>query len=238
MRSVFLRSAMCAFGLFSTFAASASTIGIFGTGVDGSGNALAVGSVDPHWTVAGGASYVSHGATVAEASAIGVPVGWPITGGAYVGPSNSAPFAQWIAPTADPLSMTETTDTEWDYTTTFDLTGLLLNTVEVKGFFTADNQTLGVYLNGVMMPGTTIPGAPPTFSFQTLTPFDATTGFVPGINTLSIHTLNANTGNPDPNGVLFQASGTGLAAVPEPGTLAVVSSGLTLLGLVYKRRRS
>jgi hypothetical protein len=158
-------------------------------------------------------------------------------GGAYVGPNGSAPFAQWIAPTPDPLSMTETADTEWDYTTTFDLTGLLLNTVEVKGFFAADNQTLGVFLNGVMMPGTAVPGTPPNFSFQTLTPFDFITGFVPGTNTLSIHTLNANTGNPDPNGVIFQADGTGFAAVPEPGTLAVIASGLTLLGVVYKRRR-
>jgi hypothetical protein len=133
--------------------------------------------------------------------------------------------------------MNEFADKEYDYSTTFDLTGLLLNTVEVKGFFSADNQALGLFLNGIMIPGTTVLGTPPGFGFQVLTPFDLKTGFVGGVNILSLHTLNMNTGNPDPSGALVQASGTGIAAIPEPATLAVVASGLTLLGVVYKRRR-
>lgn len=238
MQSVSVRSAIFVLGLLSTLSAVGSPINIFGTGVNGSGTALAGGSVDPHWTVTGGpTAYVGQGATVSEASSIGVPVGWPISGGAYVSPSGLAPFAQWIAPVPNPLSMTETADTEFDYSTTFSLTGLQLNTVEVKGFWSADNQTLGLYLNGVLVPGTTVPGTPPNFEFQTLTPFDLTTGFVGGNNILSVHTLNKNTGNPNPSGVIVQASGTGIADVPEPGTLAVVASGLTLLGFVYKRRR-
>jgi hypothetical protein len=238
MRSVSLRSAMCVFGLFSTFAASASTIGVFGTGVDGSGNALAAGSVDPHWTVAGGPNaFVGQGATVSEASTISMPGGWPFTAGGWIAPSVLAPVAQWIAPTPDLFSMSESADTEFDYSTTFSLTGLQLNTVELKGFFAADNQTLGLYLNGVLIPGTTQPGTPANFEFNTLSPFDVTSGFVGGVNTLSLHTLNANTGNPNPSGGILQVSGTGIAAIPEPGTLAVVASGLTLLGMVHKRRR-
>lgn len=237
MRSVSSRSALCVFGLLSTLSAVGSPI-IFGTGVNGSGTALATGSVDPHWIVSGGpTAYVGAGANAIEASAIGVPLGWPITGGPYASPSGSAPFAQWIAPVPDPLTMTSSADAEFDYSTTFDLTGFQLNTVEVKGFWSADNETLGLYLNGVLIPATTIAGTPADFEFLTLSPFDLTTGFTGGVNTLSVHTLNKNTGNPNPSGVIVQVSSTGIAAVPEPGTLAVVSSGLLLLGLVSKRKR-
>ncbi len=235
MRLVSVRSAIFV-GLLSTLSAVGSPI-IFGSGVNGSGTALALGAGDPHWMVSGGPSYVGQGATPTEASSLGVPVGWPISGGAYASPSGLAPFAQWIAPVPAPLSMSESADTEFDYSTTFDLTGFQLSTVEVKGFWSADNQTLGLFLNGIMIPGTTITGTPAHFQFESLTPFDLTTGFIGGVNTLSVHTLNANTGNPNPSGVIVQVSATGIADVPEPGTLAVVSSGLLLLGLVHKRRR-
>ena len=210
---------------------SATPITVFGTGLDSSGNFLPGGSADGHWTLTMGGSiaYVAQGASVAESAANGVPVGWPLIPGWWTASSS----AQWIAPAADVVSIIGSG--EYDYQTTFIIPPGSSN--ELKGNWTADNMTLGIYLNGNLVPNTTTSDI---HGFQYLTSFDITNGFVPGLNTLSFHVQNSSLDNVFPNtnptSLLVEISGTSTAA-PEPGTMLVAGFGLALASLAYRRRR-
>ena len=133
--------------------------GLFTTGVDGSGNALGDGAVDPHYTIveAGNASAI----TVQSAS---IPGSWV---------ANNA-TSRWIWENAlgTPINVTRT------FETTFDLTGLNHLGATVSGTWSTDNFGLDILINGVST-GNTAP------DFLNLYAFTVNTGFVAGVNTLS-----------------------------------------------------
>ena len=211
---------------------SGTTITVFSTGLDNSGSFLPGGSVDPHWTMTlgGSTAYVAVGATQAEHDAYNVPVGWPLIPDWWT----TSSLAQWIAPIADVTSIKGSG--EYDFQTTFTLAGLLPGTAEIKGNWTADNATLGIFLNGVLVPNTTTTDLG---GYKYLTSFDIKSGFVPGLNTLSFHVQNSAVGNtyPDPNptGLIVEITGTA-APVPEPGTMIAAGVGLALVVWAYRRR--
>lgn len=199
--------------------------------------------MDPHYTLTvnylgtGPNTFVAKGASPTESTAQGVPPNWPDTPGTWA----SDPTAQWIAPQADVVGIPGVgVNTFYTYQTTFNLTGFSLSNVQLSGHFTADNYISQVALNGVPIytGGGCIAGG--NFSFENLTPFSVSSGFNPGVNTLSFNITNdvcANSnGGPNPTGLLVDVAGTADAAVPEPATALPVAGGL-MFALVHYRRR-
>jgi hypothetical protein len=224
-RNLAMRLAVLAFAALPLLASPISSIGLYSTGVNGSGVALTTGS-DTHYLV-GGVNFPQ--------IAIGAPSGAPFN---WI-PVNTT--SAWIAPIANVASITSTTDVQYDYTTTFDLTGYDLSTVLISGGLAADNY-VSVHLNS----------ASSFFSLPTVvtaTAFNAwhafsidgnTAGLVAGLNTLSFHVTNAGTTGSNPTGLRvefnpqFQGS---LAAgdAPEPATVTLLGAGLLALGLFRRR---
>jgi len=213
---------------------SASTvpIAIYNTGVDDSGTFLSTGDVDPHYTLTMGDAYVAYGATLAEATGQSLPLGWPI-GDRYA----TSGSAQWIAPNADIVSLRGTDS--YTYTTTFDLTGIDPNTVSLSGMYSVDNYSGGIYLNGVLLPGTS---STDIFQYTYLTSFDITSGFVNGINTLAFEVDNSpayvTADSPqNPTGLLVQLDGTG-DPTPEPADAWLVFAAVVAIAIQGRRARS
>jgi hypothetical protein len=121
----------------------------------------------------------------------------------------------------------EGVDGPYNYTTTFSLSGLIASTASITGKLSADDQVVGVELNGVLVvPAITTPDQ----SYTTLQSFSITSGFVSGTNTLEFLTSNNH-------GIVtgFIADMTGTAtAVPEPTSLAMLLTGAC--GLLTFRR--
>lgn len=216
---------------------SGATIAIYGTGVDSNGNPLPVGAVDPHYTLTvGGTTYVASGASVSESNQYNISIGWPIDPVPCLSLCwVTTPTDQWIGPTSDIVSIQGSGT--FDYVTTFDLSGLLPNTAELVGKFSVDNTSYGMFLNGQPIPGTTTADI---FTFQRFVNFDITSGFVPGMNTLSFVVYNSPDQNqyPDPNptGLLVQLSGTAsIDPVPEPNAIWLMAGGLLTLPLLRRR---
>jgi hypothetical protein len=121
----------------------------------------------------------------------------------------------------------ESVDGAYNYTTTFSLTGLTPGTASITGKLSADDQVVGVELNGVLV---SPPITTPDQSYTTLQSFSITSGFVSGTNTLEFLTMNTH-------GVVtgFIADMTGTAtAVPEPTSIALLGIGIS--GFLALRR--
>jgi len=226
--------------------------GLFNTGVNGSGVALGAAAADTHWQCSvncSGNSFQAQGKTVT-----GQPfAGWPLPStqngtGSAAGPwvasagAPGSPLSQWISFQANVNSEPNTT-TEYDYTETFNLSGFIGTTLELIGSFAVDNTVLGILINGNVVNGTN------SGNFGTSgskTGFDITNasctpncGLTSGTNTITFRTQNIQFSSPNPSGLLVEfTSGTATSTVPEPATLFGVGLGLSLLGLVHRRRRS
>ena len=212
--------------------ASVVSLPIYNTGVDDSGDFLATGAVDPHYTLTLGDAYVAYGATSAEATGQSLPVGWPISD-RYASSSS----AQWIAPDADIVALRGTDS--YMYTTTFDLTGFDPSSVEISGMYSVDNYSGGIYLNGVLLPNTS---STDIFQYTYLTSFDITSGFVNGINTLAFEVDNSpayvTADSPqNPTGLLVQLDGTG-DPTPEPADAWLVFAAVVAIAIQGRRARS
>jgi hypothetical protein len=193
--------------------APADAIAVFGTGVDGGGNPLPGGSVDTHYALTGGTSYV-----------IGDPgsVGW----------INNTATSAWISGSPDTFAG----GGPFTYTTTFMIgAGFNPATAQLSGVWAADDQA-AMYLNGSLVAQTVNTFSGPWSFFEN---FSVTSGFVSGLNTLSFSVPNnIETPNDGPTGLQVSISGT-VAPAPEPSSL--VLAGLGGLGAVAygwrKRRR-
>ena len=194
---------------------SATVVGLYDTGVDGSGNSLAGGSTDAHWLLNG-------------AAAITVNPGFPIP--PWVDYSSGNGNSRWISvdSSGGNASLPITTQT---FTTTFTLSGLA--NVSLSGEWASDNASK-LYLNGNLI-GTIPFGVSPNYSFGLYTGFSTSIQSyfnLYGVNTLTIVDSNGDITQQDGNpggwfGVRandLRISGT---PVPEPTTL--IAGALMLL---------
>ncbi len=141
--------------------------------------------------------------------------GFPI--GPWLGDNGSS---AWITPSLD----TNTLDGNFSYSTTFDLTGLDFNSAEIYGRWATDNAGLDITLNGNPT------GQTNGLQFGSWTNFSLTSGFLPGVNTLTFTLNNAGAG-PSALRVEFDSASV---LVPEPGVAALA---LPVLAVLLRRRR-
>lgn len=193
----------------SQLSVSAATIpGLFNTGVDGAGVALAGGDgvTDPHWMVVGGSNALTF-----------------FRPGDYLAENSGS---RWVNPNgviADP-------GPSYVLRLQFDLTGFQVATATINGNWGADNCGL-VRLNGGPPSGDTTGDCGNAANFQSLTPFSFSSGFVEGINTLELDVVNFGDSSA---ARVDNLTGTA-AAVPEPASLMM--AGLCLVALGVTRRR-
>lgn len=183
-----------------TGSAGAASITIYGTGQTNSGS----GQSDPNYQL------------------LSAPAGVTSPGPAYTG-SYSAwisapPGFYWDNP-FNPLSYGPYG--RYDYQTTFDLTGLVPGTAVLTGISGCDDGG-SIWLNGVQVAT--------MGSIAAFTPFTITNGlngssFLPGVNTLDF--IIDNTLDNSPTGLMVAISGTA-NPVPEPGSMALLSSGVVV----------
>jgi hypothetical protein len=199
--SVFLLALLC------VASAIASPVAIFSTGVDGSGNVLAAGSADPHWTVNGTTASV---------------VTSPTSHGWVANPSD----ARWIS-----LGSGGTPGIgSYTYTTTFDLTGFHTTGVFITANLAADDGAV-VFLNGVQVFDDSSNGLNSPWTARV--PLTINSGFVQGVNTLSLSVYNVG----GPGGLLFDVTGSNAIPGPEPGTASMLLiAGLAGLAAIRRRR--
>src|SRR6185312_2768547 len=174
-------------------------------------------------------------------------LGYPVegTGAIYVAPDNTFGPAACIGPDNQNL---DDDSGYYDYTTTFDLTGLDPTTAVINGRLSADDETTQVYLNGNLLPITATgyvggSGYVPAYTF--LTPFSIDSGYVAGVNTLDFRVFNnpdylytPPADDPNPTGLLVEMSGTATASIGDTGaSSAILLAGAAGLLLWSARRR-
>ncbi len=214
-----VRLHLCALALAAASMGAAHAAGptVFGTGVDGSGQPLATGAVDTHFTVTGG------GYTAAPTYAVNDAENYL---GYWMAPSSTS---KWITPLVSNGAGGSVAATQFTYTTQFDLTGWLPASGWLKGSVAADNSISSVLINGQDI-GFTSSGYSGYSSFSN---FTINNGFVAGLNTLSI--VVSNQGGPSGLRAEFLTDFTA-APVPEPTSAGLLLLGLVGVGLVRRRR--
>ena len=223
-------------GLFSTAvvaaallgaaqAQSASIVGLFNTGVDGSNAALATfGATDIHYSII---------STTAPAYSVGSAVTYEHP--AYIdGDADS----KWISGAADGFTGSGASTTT--YRLSFNLSGLNPLSAMISGLWGVDNEGT-IFLNGSST-GISLTGSIPGVldgadanSFTSLHAFSISTGFVAGLNTLDFVTLD--TGPPSALRVDDLAGTAAVIGVPEPASWALMLVGFFGLGGALRTRR-
>lgn len=203
-------SLMSALFLMAGSTMFANSIAVYGTGM-GPGGPLADGTIDSYYSLSstdtsnpGLAAYVTNQNTLAN--------GWV---------ADSA-VSKWISPTA--TGTNGFSKLEYDYTTTFDLTGLDASTATLSGMISADDGT-AIFLNGHSVDSL----------FGTWTksvPFQINSGFISGVNTLTFAVQNYGSG---PTGLDASISGSA-TATPEPASAVLVGAGLLAAALLSRRQ--
>lgn len=118
----------------------------------------------------------------------------------------------------------------FDLTTSFDLTGFVPGTASITGRWGTDNQG-EIFLNNIST-GITLTQVN-TANFRVLSAFAINSGFVSGLNTLTLRVTN----NGGPTAGRFDNLVLS-ASVPEPASWAMLIAGFGLVGAAARRRRT
>jgi len=221
-----------ALSIFGGGGASAAVIDVFGTGLDANGNVVADGTLgDAHYTLTGPGAPPGGFTILAGSSAPGTPTSMP---GPWLA-DGADPMSRWIGPDTPQKNFFATSNTNFTFSTTFDLTGLIPTTAALTGQVAADNN-VSILLNGtdVGFGGANF-GAFVQFSIAS-DPANGIT-FLDGINTLSFVVRNGSNSGMDPTnpmGLRVEVAGTA-APVPLPAAGWLLLSGLGVLGLARRR---
>lgn len=194
---------------FATAAAAAPIANIFNTGVNGIGVAFgAPNVVDPHYSIISPPNFTA--VTVDDTTYPFPP--WL--------PNNS--FSRWIGPAANSFGPS----VPFIYRTTFTVPATaILSTVNVTGDWATDDPGTDIRINGVSTFQTSA-------SYEALTPFAVSSGFVVGTNTLDFYLVNVGGG---PTGLRVDHI-AGSYQVPEPTAVALLVCGGLILGGCSQRR--
>ena len=194
--------------LLSVASLSAATITVHNTGVNGSDVVQAIGSTTSFWTL-----------TDKPATATETLGSSPFRYNCCYYADNS--LSGWVSPTA---SGNAGVGGFYTYSLTFDLTGFNAATALITGTFGTDNDG-AILLNGATVKTTGFAdfGAPTAFTMNT--------GFLAGLNTISVKVDNG--GDPTAFRVEFSSAtaSVGGSSVPEPSTLLLMIGGLIVIGL-------
>ncbi len=159
--------------------------------------------------------------------------------------TNGAADPNWGGFQALSVDNAPNTTAEYDFTETFNLAGFDGTSLTLIGSFAVDNTILGILINGNVVTGTNsgnygTSGAKTAFTITNAS-CNPNCGLTNGVNTITFQTQNIAATSPNPTGLLVEfTSATANAitlGVPEPATLFGVGLGLSVLGLVYRRRR-
>ena len=213
MRKIFLTLAALA-AVASTGASAAVVSGLYNTGVGAGGAALAAGD---------GQSDANY--TLISGTIPGVTTGAPAK--TYYNAAYAAenPGSRWISYSGSPFSGAGTVSV----TTTFDLTGYKANTASLSGLWGVDNDG-EIFLNGVST-GITLLGSD-TANFNILHNFSVGSGFVAGINTLTVAMFDSGS----PAAVRLDGLSLSADVVPEPASWMMLIAGFGLVGAAQRRR--
>jgi hypothetical protein len=198
--------------------AKADVITLFNTGVDASGNPLAGGSLDPHWSIIAGPGITS-------------PVPAVILNNQQVGTYAQSTDSRWIWVNA---SGAAATGSPYTFRSTFDLTGFNPSTVAVSGSWGVDNDG-SILLNGRTPTGSgalTLDGGDVSGNYTAFHNFQVTGGFVSGINTIDFMATDLGVvGGLNVNHLVET-----VLAVPEPSSVLMAATGAMIV-MAYSRRR-
>ena len=213
MRKTLTAILLAGASLSAVQAHAATIVGLVNTGVNNNSG------VDGSWTVNGGPAYVT------DANV------WPV-GGAWL---NNDPTSAWITPfddqsaSVDPLSAGL-----YQYVIAFDLTGFNANSASFLARFLVDNQVSSIVLNN----STIFNGPAGGFGSGSWVNFGANSGFVNGNNILKVNAVNLAQNGGNPTGLRVEFLQSAVAAVPEPGSWALMIAGFAMAGFAMRRRRA
>jgi len=217
-----IRTLVCAVLLVVVGMAEAGTIEVYNTGVDDTGNVLAAGASDPHWSILSGPGISSP--IQAKATDPYAP---------YWLPTGSDPQSMWVNPSGNADAYEPGTSASYFvYETSFDLTGLIPSTASLSFGIAVDDDTVDMKLNGTSLGNLGAPHG--TWGFNRFTPVTISEGFVSGVNTLSILISNWTGGLGSPHGMRIEFTSATAEVVPLPSAAWL---GLGLLGALGLARR-
>jgi hypothetical protein len=203
-----------------------SVLGLFNTGVNPQAQPLPAGAPDPHYTLVerGGHDEVGRpdGVPLAAAQVFVTPAH---------APENWLPNDSISAWLSFPTSSLSASPGGWyQYEIGFDLTGLSLPSVEIRGRWLASDNAQNVRVNGQNTPNATQGGAWNVWTHFTLTHSNTPGGFNPGPNTLRFLTWNNDTGSPaytatGPSGLRVEFLGVTVDPQPVPLAIQVQADG-------------
>jgi hypothetical protein len=197
----------------ATLAVLEAVPGLFNTGVDNSGVSLPSGSVDPHWRITASVDPGFPGPDALVLNDSGFPIPPWLA---------NDEVSKWIAPQANQGG--GNLEGDYNYRTTFSLSGFDPASVRVTGEWATDNTGTDILINGVST------GQRNDGQFVVWTPFQVNSGFAAGANTLDFKVNNAPSGvNPTGFRVRnLRALGVRLPAQPPTVAISSPADGATL----------
>ena len=206
--------AVTALAFLTTTDAKAIPIGTFyNTGVGNTHTVLGNSAAETHYVIVSTPDGSIPGVRVATSAN-----GYPIP--PWLGDDTAS---AWIGPNTD--SALDGAAGQYDYRTTFDLTGFNAGSAVLSGQWAADNAGVDILINGVSTLQTVA-------SYSAFKSFSVTSGFINGLNTIDFVVRNDG----GPTGLRVEGALT--ASVPEPMSLAILGVGLAGAGLVRRFNRA